>query len=79
MAPQANARPEAEATRTGLWVAIVLVSTLFGFVLGYHVSSRTGVEPGYFDAPEAGGYGAAPSAAPKAGEDIRKYYEELLK
>ncbi len=79
MAPQANAGPESETPRIGLWVAIVLVSTLFGFVLGYHVSSRTGVEPGYFDAPEAGGYGVAPSAAPKVGEDMRKYYEELLK
>lgn len=79
MAPEANVRSEAEATRTRLWIAIVVIATLFGFVVGYHVSSRTGVEPGYFDAPEAGGYGVAPSAAPKATEDVRKYYEELLK
>jgi hypothetical protein len=64
--------------RAGLWTAIVLVVTLFGFVLGYAVSSRTGVEPGYFDAPEAGGYGVAPSA-PKVSEELRKHYEGLMK
>ena len=79
MAQQANASLERDATRISLWVAIVFFATVLGFIVGYGVSSRTGVEPGYFDAPEAGGYGVAPSAGPKMGEDMRKYYEELLK
>ena len=79
MAPQTDTRPASEATYRGLWIAIVVISVLLGFVLGYGTSSRTGVEPGYFEAPEAGGYGVVPSAGPKMGEDMRKYYEELLK
>jgi hypothetical protein len=71
-------RPQGEATRTGLWVAIVVVSSLFGFAAGYAVSARTGVEPGYFEAPEAGGYGVAPSG-PKMSDELRKYYEGLAK
>jgi hypothetical protein len=79
MVPQADIRPTPDATYRGLWVAIVVISVLLGFVLGYGTSSRTGVEPGYFEAPEAGGYGVAASAGPKMGEDMRKYYEDLLK
>ncbi len=78
MAPQASVRPPGETTRVGLWVAVVVVSTLFGFAAGYGVSLHTGVEPGYFEAPEAGGYGVAPSG-PKVSEELRKYYEELAK
>lgn len=76
MAPQAP--PSGETTRVGLWVAIVVISTLLGFAAGYAVSLRTGVEPGYFEAPEAGGYGVSPSG-PKVSEELRKYYEDLAK
>ena len=71
-------RAEGGAARRGLWVAIVVISTLFGFAAGYGVSLRTGIEPGYFEAPEAGGYGVAPSG-PKMSDDLKKYYEELVK
>lgn len=79
MAQQASVAPQGEATRMGLWVAIVVVSALFGFAAGYAVSARTGVEPGYFEAPEAGGYGVPPSSGPKMSDDLRKYYEEIAK
>jgi len=79
MAQQASVAPQGEATRMGLWVAIVVVSALFGFAAGYAVSARTGVEPGYFEAPEAGGYGVAPSSGPKMSDDLRKYYEGIAK
>lgn len=80
MAPRANLHQEEQAANTGLWAAIVLIATLFGFVLGYSVSSGTGVEPGYFDAPEAGGYGVAPTTGtPGMSEEVRKYYEGLMK
>lgn len=80
MVPRATVHPEELPANTGLWTAVVLIATLLGFVLGYSVSAHTGVEPGYFDAPEAGGYGVAPTAAtPGMSEEIRKYYEGLMK
>ncbi len=80
MALSANVHQEERAANVGLWAAVVLIATLFGFVLGYSVSARTGVEPGYFDAAEAGGYGVAPtSTTPGMSEEVRKYYEGLMK
>lgn len=79
MAPHAKVQQEEETATTGLWAAIVLIATLFGFLAGYAESTRTGVEPGYFEAPEAGGYGVAPTAAPGMAEELRKHYEGLLK
>ena len=79
MALDADAKAQAESGRTGLWVAIAMIAALLGFMVGFGVSARSGVEPGYFEAAEAGGYGVAPSARPKANEDLQKYYENLLK
>jgi hypothetical protein len=64
-----------------LWGAIVVLATVLGFLSGYALSARTGVEPGYFLAAETGGYGAPPKEAGAAGmsEQMRKHYEELLK
>ena len=78
MTSQRNVRPQGEALRSGLWTAIVVISALFGFAAGYGVSLSTGIEPGYFEAPEAGGYGVAPSG-PKMSEELKKYYEGLAK
>ena len=73
-----DARVAREAARGAWWAVVVLVSTLCGFVAGYGISLRTGIEPGYFEAPEAGGYGVAPSG-PKVSDDLKKYYEGLAK
>jgi hypothetical protein len=78
VASQRKVRPQGEALRSRLWIAIVVISALFGFAAGYGVSLRTGIEPGYFEAPEAGGYGVAPSG-PKMSEELKKYYEGLAK
>ena len=78
MASQRNVRPQDEARQSGLWIAIIVISALFGFAAGYGVSLGTGIEPGYFEAPEAGGYGVAPSG-PKMSEELKKYYEGLAK
>ncbi len=43
--------------RTRLWVMTVAVAGAVAFLLGYAISSQTGVEPGYFEAAETGGYG----------------------
>jgi len=73
-----DARAVRAAARGAWWTVVVLVSTLCGFVAGYGISLRTGIEPGYFEAPEAGGYGVAPSG-PKVSDDLKKYYEGLAK
>jgi hypothetical protein len=56
------------------------VVALLSFFLGYGVSAETGVEPGYFDAVETGGYGVGPAGggAPEGiSEDLQDYYKNL--
>ncbi len=67
--------------RTVLWALTALTTGVLAFFIGYAVSTATGVEPGYFEAAETGGYGAAEEGpvAADVSEDIQKYYEELAK
>jgi hypothetical protein len=67
--------------RTGLWVVIVVVTGIVGYLVGYSVSAYTGVKkPGPAHAAEmpaagkpvapaaaTGGYGAAPATPAAAG------------
>lgn len=67
--------------RTALWVMIVVVATACAGLFGYAVSSQTGVEPGYFEAAEAGGYGAGPGGGGGGAEgmdqELQDYYKSL--
>lgn len=65
--------------KSQLWVLIVVVGCLLGSLIGYSISSSTGVEPGYFEAPESGGYGAgAEGAAPEGiSSELQDYYKDL--
>ncbi len=67
--------------RTGIWALTALTTGVLAFFIGYVVSTATGVEPGYFEAAETGGYGAAEEGpvAADVSEDIQKYYEDLAK
>ncbi len=53
---------------------------MLAFLVGYVVSSGTGIEPGYFEAAEAGSYGA-PAGGGEAVEGISEeeadYYKRL--
>ncbi len=62
-----------------LWVLIVVVSCLLSALVGYSISSSTGVEPGFFETPDAGGYGASTeSAAPEGiSSEVQDYYNNL--
>jgi hypothetical protein len=62
-----------------LWFAIVATAFILSYMLGYVVSAKTGVEPGFFERPEAGGYGVAAetSAAPGLDENLQDYYKNL--
>jgi hypothetical protein len=54
---------------------------IFGSALGFVVSSKTGVEPGFFDIAESGGYGVAADnkSAQGVSEDMQDYYNNLAK
>ena len=60
-------------------MSIVTVAGVLGFFLGYNISSYTGIEPGYFETAEAGGYGAATEATVTEGisKEYQDYYKEL--
>lgn len=65
--------------KSQLGIMVVIVSCLLAAVVGYSISSSTGVEPGYFDAPDAGGYGASVEGAAPEGisSDLQDYYNNL--
>jgi len=59
----------------------IIVAGVASFLAGFSVSERTGVEPGFFEAVETGGYGAGPSGTATEGisSDLEKYYQGLTK
>lgn len=65
--------------KSQLWVMTVAVAFLLTALVGYNISTHTGVEPGYFEAPEAGGYGAGAEAAAPEGitSELQNYYQDL--
>lgn len=65
--------------KSQLWILIVVVSFLLSALIGYSISSSTGVEPGYFDAPDAAGYGASTEVAAPEGisSEAQDYYNKL--
>lgn len=67
--------------KNAIWGMIVVASFSLAFLAGYHVSARTGVEPGYFEAPAAAGYGAGAEGEAPAGVsgEMQQYYKELAK
>ena len=64
-----------------LILSLVVVTSAIAFLLGYNISSNTGVEPGFFELAEAGGYGAGTDNKATEGlsEDLQEYYNELNK
>lgn len=71
---------EKSVVRTRLWLAIAITTSLLAYLLGYVISSKTGVEPGFFEQPEAGGYGVAAEKPAAAGleKDVQDYYSDLV-
>ena len=68
--------------RTALWVLTVITAGVLASLLGYSMSSKTGIEPGFFEATEAGGYGSGGSEG-DAGvsgidDEMKDYYKKLL-
>lgn len=62
-----------------VWTLIVVVGCMLSFFIGWNISAGTGVEPGFFEAPGAAGYGAGTEGAAPEGvsEEMAEYYKEL--
>lgn len=65
---------------TNLRTAIVIGVFLVAFLLGYAISARTGIEPGYFAAVEVGSYGAPEASGEIEGMSAEDadYYKSLI-
>lgn len=62
------------------WMTVVLLGALvLAFVIGYRVSSRSGIQPGYFEKAEAPAYGAGEVEVVGGGldEDLQEHFKEL--
>ena len=59
--------------------SLIAVATVIAFMLGYNISQNTGVEPGFFEIAEAGGYGAGSDNKATEGlsSDLQEYYNSL--
>lgn len=66
--------------KDSVWILITIVVSVLAFIAGYNISSRTGVEPGYFETAEAGGYGAGSDepAAEGVSQEMQDYYDSLM-
>ena len=62
-----------------LMTVLIVSGAGAAFLLGYNISSATGVEPGFFEAPEAAGYGAGVESKAPEGitQEFQDYYKSL--
>lgn len=65
--------------KTGHWIAITVAALVLSFSAGYRTSARTGVQPGYFEAVEAGGYGGEETTIEGISKEVQDYYKNLYK
>lgn len=65
--------------KTGYWVLTAIIVWSIGFAIGYKVSSSTGIQPGYFEAAEAGGYGGGEETVEGLSTEMQDYYKGLYK
>ena len=62
-----------------LRTAITAGAFVVAFLLGYSISARTGIEPGYFGAVETGAYGTLEAADKVEGLSVEdEYYYRSL-
>lgn len=61
------------------WVLVTIAAWLFAFATGYKASSSTGIQPGYFEAAEAGGYGGGSDTVEGISTEVQDYYKDLYK
>lgn len=59
------------------WTIFILLFAVVSFYGGYAMSARTGVEPGYFEAVEAAGYGGGGEKIEGLSDEMSDYYRSL--
>ena len=65
--------------RTGLWILLAAVVGIVGATAGYALSSKSGVQVGYFESAEAGGYGSTGDSVEGIDTKTQDYYKNLYK
>ena len=66
-------------SNTYLRTAITAGAFIVAFLLGYSISARTGIEPGYFSAVETGAYGTLEASDKVEGLSVEdEYYYKSL-
>ena len=65
--------------KTGQWIVITVAALVLSFAAGYRISARTGVQPGYFEAVEAGGDGGEETTIEGISKEVQDYYKNLYK
>lgn len=65
--------------KTAYWVMTAVVVGMISFAAGFSASSASGVQPGYFEAAEAGGYGGGETTIEGIDQKTQDYYKNLYK
>jgi len=65
--------------KTGIWILIAAVAAIFGATAGYALSAKSGVQVGYFESAEAGGYGSTGDTVEGIDSKTQDYYRDLYK
>jgi len=65
--------------KTGVWILLAAVMGVVGAAAGYVVSSKSGVQVGYFESAESGGYGSTGDSVEGIDTQTEDYYKNLYK
>lgn len=65
--------------KTGIWILLAAVVGLVGATAGYALSSKSGVQVGYFESAEAGGYGSTGDSVEGIDAETQDYYKNLYR
>lgn len=63
--------------KSGPKIIVIVLVALCSFYGGYSFSERTGIEPGYFDAVEAAGYGGGGDKVEGISDEMNEFYRSL--
>jgi hypothetical protein len=65
--------------KTGFWILLTVVIWVLGAIAGYAVSVKSGVQVGYFESAEAGGYGSTGDSVEGIDTQTQDYYKNLYR